>query len=103
MLGEVTALRRLYRMDSAKIVFEKHALTCLRVEQPAFVVLRTDVHLLIRTEGVLIVTRRYLDIQKPCNTLCLFGLNSDVAVASAAIAALLAFKLGDLCAIAMHR
>ena len=55
MLGEVTALGRLYRMDPAKIVFEKHALTCLRVEQPAFIVLRTDVHLLIRTEGVLIV------------------------------------------------
>ena len=103
MLGEVTALRRLYRMDPAKIVFEKHALTCLRVEQPAFIVLRTDVHLLIRTEGVLIVKRRHLDIQKPCNALCLFELNSDVAIASAAIAALLAFKLGDLCAIAMHR
>ena len=103
MLGEVTALRGLYRMDSAKIVFEKHALTCLRVEQPAFIVLRTDVRLPIRTEGVLIVKRRHLDIQKPCNALCLFGLNSDVAIASAAIAALLAFKLGDLCAIAMHR
>lgn len=103
MLGEVTALRRFYRMDPAKIVFEKHALTCLRVEQPAFIVLRIYRNQPIRTEGVLIVKRRHLDIQKPCNALCLFGLNSDVAIASAAIAALLAFKLGDLCAIAIHR
>jgi len=103
MLGEVTALRRLYRVDLAKIVFEKHALTRLRVEQPVFIVLRTDVRLPIRTEGVLIVKRCHLDIQKPCNALCLVGRNPDVAIASAAIAALLAFKLGDLCAIAMHR
>jgi len=90
-------------MDPAKIVFEKHALTCLRVEQPAFIVLRTDVRQPIRTEGVLIVKRDHFDIQKPCNALCLVGRNPDVAIASAAIAALLAFKLGHLCTIAMHR